>query len=94
LTAFDILTIGAIQIHLRHVGGEHHLRMVVVSRLRADDSPQTKVDQTSSHETQRVPEGIRRKIIDWLAVLLIQRRVSIHIDVNIDGLAFFLFPFF
>ena len=55
------------------------MRKVLVSRLWANNSSKTKVHQISSHETQRVSERIRCKIIDFL---LIQRRDGRAIDIN------------
>jgi len=55
------------------------MRMVLVSCLRADNSPKTKVYQISSHETQRVSERIRCKIIDYF---IDSTTETLYIDVN------------
>lgn len=49
---------GAIQIHLRYVGRKHHVWMVLVSSLRADNAPETEIDSISSHENERISERI------------------------------------
>lgn len=58
---FSNVVTGAVQVRLRHAGGEHPVRILLVPRLGAVHAPQAKVHQRLGHQTQRVPERVHRQ---------------------------------